>query len=83
MKIQDSLGAGKSLVNMAMIQTQKGDFYGGIESSLEANKYLKKEKDSTTRSTLAISYNNIALSSNFLKNFEQSLKYYFKTTRIY
>lgn len=79
LKIQDSLGAGKSLVNMAMIQTQKGDFYGGIESSLEANKYLKKEKDSTTRSTLAISYNNIALSSNFLKNFGQSLKYYFKT----
>ncbi|MCX8533236.1 tetratricopeptide repeat-containing sensor histidine kinase [Chryseobacterium luquanense] len=79
LKIKDSLGAGKSLVNMAMIQTQKGDFYGGIESSLEANKYLKRVKDSTTRSTLATNYNNIAFSSNFLKNFDQSLKYYFKT----
>lgn len=74
----DSLDVGKALVNMAMIQTKSGDFFGGIESSLEANKYLKKVKDSTTRSTLAANYNNLALSFNFLKNFEKSVEFYFK-----
>ncbi|WEK68737.1 MAG: hypothetical protein P0Y62_12860 [Candidatus Chryseobacterium colombiense] len=80
-KINDSLGVAKSLVNMAMIQTNSQDFYGGIESSLEANKFLKKEKDSTTRSTLATNYNNIALSFHFLKDFEKSIKFYFKALK--
>jgi hypothetical protein len=75
----DSLETGKSLVNMAMIQTNNGDYLGGIESSLEANKYLKRVKDSTTRSTLATNYNNIALSFNFLKNPEKSFEFYSKT----
>ncbi len=78
LKTNDSLGIGKSLVNMAMIQTNKGDFFGGIESSLEANKYLKKEKDSTIRSTLATNYNNIALAFHFLKSFDKSFDFYFK-----
>jgi hypothetical protein len=36
LKENDSIGAAKSLVNMAIIQTKKGDFYGSIETSLEA-----------------------------------------------
>ncbi|UFH30453.1 hypothetical protein LNP04_10720 [Chryseobacterium sp. C-71] len=80
-KTNDSLNVGKSLVNMAIIQTKNGDFFGGIESSLEANNFLKREKDSTTRSTLATNYNNIALSFNFLRNFEKSLEFYFKTLK--
>lgn len=78
-KNKDSLETGKSLVNMAMIQTNNGDYLGGIESSLEANKYLRKLKDSTTRSTLATNYNNIALSFNFLKIPEKSFEFYSKT----
>lgn len=76
---KDSLEAGKALVNMAIIQTNSGDYLGGIESSLEANKHLKRLKDSTTRSTLATNYNNIALSFNFLKNPQESFKFYSKT----
>lgn len=78
-KNRDSLETGKSLVNMALLQTKSGDYLGGIESSLEANKYLRKVKDSTTRSTLATNYNNIAISFNFLKNPEKSFEFYSKT----
>ncbi|WP_223608264.1 tetratricopeptide repeat-containing sensor histidine kinase [Chryseobacterium sp. OSA05B] len=78
----DSLGVAKSLVNMAMLQTTSGDFYGSIESSLEANSFLRNEKDSTTRSTLAINYNNMAMASNFLKEYENAFKL-FKTALKY
>lgn len=78
-KNRDSLETGKSLVNMALLQTKSGDYLGGIESSLEANKYLRRVKDSTTRSTLATNYNNIAISFNFLKNPEKSFEFYSKT----
>uniref|UniRef100_UPI00321982D0 tetratricopeptide repeat protein n=1 Tax=Chryseobacterium sp. TaxID=1871047 RepID=UPI00321982D0 len=79
LKVSDSLGVGNSLVNMAVIQTNKGDFFGGIESSLEANKFLKKNKDSAHRRALAVNYNNIGLSFHFLKDFEKSSLYYIKT----
>lgn len=79
LKSNDSLGAAKSLVNMAIIQAGRGDFYGSIETSLEANNLLKNEKDSTIRSTLAANYNNMAISSSYLKNYDQSVEFYKKT----
>ncbi|WP_426274837.1 ATP-binding protein [Chryseobacterium sp. S-02] len=79
LKINDSLGVGNSLVNMALIQTDKGDFYGGIESSFEANKFLRRENDSIFRNRLATNYNNIGLAFHFLKDFEKSSFFYIKT----
>lgn len=81
LKINDSVNTARSLVNMAIIQTQKGDFYGGIETSLEANKFLKQEKDSISRRVLASNYNNMAIASHFLKNYEDALNYNFKTLK--
>ena len=81
LKINDSLGVGNSLVNMALIQTGKGDFYGGIESSFEANKFLRRENDSIFRNRLATSYNNIGLSYHFLKDFEKSSSFYIKALK--
>ncbi|SIS43852.1 hypothetical protein SAMN05421639_10544 [Chryseobacterium shigense] len=77
----DSLGAAKSLVNMAMLQNGSGDFYGSIESSLEANSLLKNEKDSTTRSTLAINYNNMAMASNSLREYEKAYELFKKALK--
>lgn len=74
----DSTGAGKSLVNMAIIQHNNGDYYGSIETSLEANKLLKNENDSIVKSTLAANYNNMAISSSFLKNYNESVDFYKK-----
>jgi len=77
----DSVGAGKSLVNMAIIQHNNGDNYGSIETSLEANKLLKNENDSIVKSTLASNYNNMAISSSFLKNYNESVDFYKKALR--
>lgn len=77
----DSIGAGKSLVNMAIIQHNNGDYYGSIETSLEANKLLKNENDSIVKSTLASNYNNMAISSSFLKNYNESVDFYKKALR--
>lgn len=74
----DSIGAGKSLVNMAIIQSNYGDLYGSIETSLEANKLLKNENDSIIKSTLASNYNNLGISSSFLKNYSESIDFYKK-----
>ncbi|WP_048501630.1 ATP-binding protein [Chryseobacterium sp. BLS98] len=81
LKDHDSTGAAKSLVNMAILQSKKGDFYGSIETSLEANNLLKNERDSIVRSTLASSYNNMAISSSFLQNYDESAKFYIQALK--
>jgi len=80
-KTNDSLGVGNSLINMALIQSDNGDFYGSIESSLEANKYLRKVKDSVFKCRLATNYNNLAISSNYLKNFNDAYNFYLKALK--
>ncbi|MBD8082119.1 tetratricopeptide repeat-containing sensor histidine kinase [Chryseobacterium caseinilyticum] len=75
---KDSLGIAQSLINMAHIQTNSGDYYGGIESSLEADSFLKNIKNQKIRQNLPGNYNNIAMASAFLGNFEDAVKYYEK-----
>jgi len=77
----DSLGIGKSLVNMAIIQCDKSDFFGSIETSIEALPFLKK-KDSLTKIVLASNYNCMAISSSDLKNYDNATKYYLKALEI-
>lgn len=72
----DSVGVGKSLVNMAIIQHDNGDYYGSIETSLEANKFLKNVQDSITKRTLASSYNNMGICSSYLYDFDNSVNFY-------
>jgi tetratricopeptide (TPR) repeat protein len=72
----DSSGVGRSLVNMAIIQHDNGDYYGSIETSLEANRFLKNINDSITRLSLAASYNNMGISSSYLYDFDNSIKFY-------
>ncbi|KQK26965.1 hypothetical protein AR438_01750 [Chryseobacterium aquaticum] len=72
----DSLGAARALVNMALIQTNTGDFFGGIESSLQTNSLLKFERGIVAKKILTSSYNNIANASNSLKNYDSAIVYY-------
>lgn len=81
LEINDSIGIARSLINMAMIQTNQNEFLGGIESSLQANKYLKKESDSMVRVLLGKNYNNMAIASNFLKNYDESFSFYLKALK--
>lgn len=72
----DSLGAGRSLANMGIIQTENGDFLGGIESSMEAAKYIHKRQDSNVLRTLAANYNNLGIASNRLKDYDKAVDFY-------
>ncbi|EJL73810.1 tetratricopeptide repeat-containing sensor histidine kinase [Chryseobacterium populi] len=79
----DSLGVARALVNMAIIQSDKGDYYGSIETSLRANQFFKNEKetDSIVKLVLASNYNNLAISSSNLKNFDSAISYYNKALK--
>ena len=73
----DSVGAARALVNMAIIQSDTGDFYGSIETSLEADKYLKTAvKNEFVNNLYSSNYNNLAISSKSLKNYNDAEKYY-------
>ncbi|MBL3548635.1 ATP-binding protein [Chryseobacterium sp. KMC2] len=75
-KTNDSLRAGQSLVNMAIIETGKGDFYGSIETSLEANGFLRNTKDKIVRRDLASNYNNMGIASSFMYNYDDAIHFY-------
>lgn len=76
LETKDSSGIGRSLVNMAILQSYDEDYFGSIETSLEANKYLRKIDDTIIRFTLASNYNNMGISSSYLYDFDNSLKFY-------
>ncbi len=76
LKNNDSLRIGQCLVNMAIIENKKGDFYGSIETSVKANSYFKNTKDSTVRRDLASSFNNMGIASAFMYNYDDAIKFY-------
>jgi signal transduction histidine kinase len=72
---KDSLGAGKCLLNMAIISTDKGDLFGGQELSLNALKFFNKSlKDQYV--FIKSNYNNLGITSNKLKDDENALRFY-------
>ena len=77
-KKSDSIGTAQAMINMAIIQTDLGDSYGGIETSLEADHYLKNLKNPKARDNLPRNYNNIALASSRISRFSDAIKYYEK-----
>ena len=76
-KLDDSLGIGKSYVNMAIIQETTGDNFGSIESSITASKFLK-ENDTTHYQSVFCNYNNLGVASNNLKNYNDAKRFYDK-----
>lgn len=72
---QDSLGAGKCLNNMAIIQEQFGDNYGSQETSLEAIKYLN-ENNPANYEYVKSNYNNLGITSYNLKESDNAIRFY-------
>jgi len=72
---QDSLGAGKCLNNMAIIQEQFGDNYGSQETSLEATKYLN-ESNPANYEYVKSNYNNLGITSYNLKESDNAIRFY-------
>lgn len=73
--VNDSLGAGKCLINNAITLTEQGDFFGGQETSLEAIKYLN-ENIKKHQYYLGSNYNNLGVATYNLKDYSNSLRFY-------
>jgi signal transduction histidine kinase len=72
---KDSLSAASSLINMAILLTNAGDYFGGQEISIEANKYLN-EGDTSHHYYLGSNFNNLGIATYNLKDYNNSLRLY-------
>ncbi|MEM7087346.1 MAG: ATP-binding protein [Bacteroidota bacterium] len=70
---KDSLQVGSNLLNMSIIQTNVGDYYGSESTAIEALDYLKFEGNTKY---LAAVYNNLGIVSNELKQYQDALFWY-------
>ena len=70
----DSLLIGKSLFNMAIIQSIQGDYFGSDESAVKSLQYFVGE-NAVFLSTV---YNTIAINKNDLKNYKDAINWYKK-----
>lgn len=72
---RDSIGAGKSLINIGIILTEKGDYFGAQETSLDATNYFDKKIPSNYE-FIKSNYNNLGIASYNLKDYDNALKFY-------
>nr|WP_199158180.1 tetratricopeptide repeat-containing sensor histidine kinase [Pedobacter sp. ASV2] len=70
----DSLLIGKSLFNMAIIQSIQADYFGSTETAIKSIHYFNKS-DSLYLGPI---YNTIAVNKNNLKEFDEAIKWYQK-----
>lgn len=72
---KDSARIGNSMVNMAIIQAEKGDYYGSQEISVAAIKYLHK-KEERLRSVLYSNYNNLGIVTKNLGDYNKAISFF-------
>ncbi|MBB4807326.1 Tfp pilus assembly protein PilF [Chryseobacterium defluvii] len=87
LKIHDNTEAARAITNIAIIESDKGDYHESIASSIEAEKLLSQKKDSNSKGISSSNYNCIAISSKNLKNFDDAIHYYqlalsYSTTKV-
>ena len=71
----DSARTGNSLVNMAIIQAENGDYYGSQEVSLSAIKYLNK-KEQKLQPVLYSNYNNLGIVTKNLRDYHKAISFF-------
>lgn len=72
----DSIKAAQALINMAIIQCDNGDYFGSIETSLEADTLLVNKNERISKGFLAANYNNLAIASTKLENYDHAANFY-------
>lgn len=72
---KNRFGAGKCLVNMAIISTNKGDNYGGQEISVNAIAFLDG-KNNDHHTYIKSNFNNLGITASNLKEYELAIKFY-------
>jgi tetratricopeptide (TPR) repeat protein len=75
LKKKDSLGAGKCLVNMAIIATDHGDYFGGQELSITALAFLKKDLKQH-HPYITSNFNNLGIACFNLKSYDKAIAFY-------
>ncbi|WP_316834479.1 tetratricopeptide repeat protein [Pedobacter nutrimenti] len=81
LKDGDSVKAAKSLINMAIISGDRGDFFGSQEISLSAIQYLNPEVESE-KEILSTNYNNLGKMANRLKEYQEAARFYLKAIEL-
>ncbi len=71
-EVKDTLRAGRSLLNMANIQTFLGDHSGSKTTAIDGLKYIENTTDLRSLSGL---YHIISVANRHQNNFEEALKY--------
>lgn len=72
---KDSLGAGKCLLNMAIISTDHGDLFGGQELSLSAIQFFNPSRPAH-HIYIQSNLNNLGISTYALKDFDSAITFY-------
>jgi hypothetical protein len=75
---KDSLRIAVSFVNMGIIATDIGDYFGGLELSINAFSYFD-EKNPDQFVYLTSNYNNLGIASHELKQFRKAIDFYNKS----
>ncbi|TDX83080.1 tetratricopeptide repeat protein [Epilithonimonas xixisoli] len=75
LKSNDSFGAGKCLINAAIILNDKGDYFGSQETGLDAIKYFNKS-NSSHQHYLGTNYNNLGITSSKINEYKQAIEFY-------
>lgn len=71
-RIKDTIRAGRSLLNMANIQTSLGDYSGSKTTAIDGVTYLEQTKDLRS---LAGLYHIISVANRVQKNFNEAIRY--------
>lgn len=75
---KDSVSAGKSLIYMAIISIENGDYFGGQEIALQALNCFNPS-DKKHYKYLCSNYHELGVASSFLKNYKKAIYFYKKS----
>jgi tetratricopeptide (TPR) repeat protein len=78
---KDSLQVGISYNNMAIIQSDAGDYFGAQETLLTSLQFLNENKPDDIN-CLSSDYNELGVNSVSLKNYDAAIEYYAAALRI-
>lgn len=81
LKQGDSVLVAKSLINMAIISGDQGDYFGSQELSLSAIKYLDIHNEKQ-KEILSSNYNNLGKMAHLLKNYDEASSFYIKAIEL-
>lgn len=72
--VRDSNQVAMAFHNMAILQSDAGDYFGSQESLIQALQYIHKQ-DGKQFGTLAAHYNELAANSLYLKNYQDAIEF--------